>query len=199
MAQLGTVFNANEVEPSQRNFSPMTPGKRLVQIVASGMRKVKPKGDQDPNGDYGEYLSLELEVMDGPDARRKHWENLNLNHSDPQTVEISRQRLREICMAVGKPNISDSEELHFIPMVADFYVHKDKKGIWPDSNRVRAFLSYDGQAPQQPARMPAAAMAGAGGGAGGGWGAATGGGAPSAAMTAVNRPAAAPGAMPWHK
>lgn len=139
MATLGTTFDATGIEPN-KPVEPVPPGRYLSQIVASEMRPTK--------DGMGQYLWLELDVLEGPFAGRKLWDRLNLVNSNPTTVEIAQRRLSAICHAVGRMQVQDSEELHLIPMIADVKVKPPKDG-YGASNTMR-YLPRDGGR-QQPA------------------------------------------------
>lgn len=142
MAKLG--FDASNVEPLQ-GYQVLPAGKYLVQIVASEMRVTK--------SGQGQYLWLELDVLEGPYAGRKLFDQLNLVNANPQTVEIAQRTLSAICHAVGKLQVQDSEELHLVPMLVDVKVEPPKNG-YGESNKIR-YLPRD-DAPAQPARAAAA-------------------------------------------
>ena len=62
MAQLGGTFDANSVAP-QTPFEVIPPGKYRVHIVDSDMRPT--------NDGNGQYLWLEMEILDGEQQGRK--------------------------------------------------------------------------------------------------------------------------------
>jgi len=113
MANLGTTFDASAVDPTS-TYDVLPPGKYTVQIVNSEMRPTS-------NG-LGQYLWLELDVLDGEHAGRKLFDRLNLVNANTQTVEIAQRTLSAICHATGKMQVTDSEELHLIPLQADVTV-----------------------------------------------------------------------------
>ncbi len=102
-------FNANEVDPNV-GFDPIPAGKYLCAITSSEMKPTK--------AGNGEYLELELEVVDGPHTGRKLWDRLTLRHPNETTVKIARGNLSAICRAVGVMAPRDSCELHNLPLVA---------------------------------------------------------------------------------
>jgi hypothetical protein len=126
MANLGD-FDASRVDPATP-FEPLPPGKYKVQITQSEMRPTKDGS--------GSYLWLELDVLEGEHAGRKLFDRLNLNNSNPQTVEIAQRTLSSICYAVGRLKVSDSSDLHLIPMTVDVRV-RPPKGEYDASNRIR--------------------------------------------------------------
>lgn len=145
-------FDASSVEPAQP-FEVLPPGKYEVQIVQSEMRATK-------SGD-GQYLWLEMDILSGPYTGRKMWDQLNLRNKNQQTVEIAQRTLSAICHAVGKVLVSDSEELHFKPLLATVKTDPagpDKYGVQRDArNRIAGYAAVDGMAQPRPtaARQPA--------------------------------------------
>lgn len=77
MARLGETFDATTIEPL---LEALPPGRYVVQIVNSEMRPTK--------DGMGQYLWLELDVLEGEHAGRKLFDQLNLVNANPTTVEI---------------------------------------------------------------------------------------------------------------
>lgn len=100
-------FDAHEVEPNI-GFDPIPAGKYLAVINSSEMKPTK--------AGTGEYLELELEVIEGPHKGRKLWDRLTLRHPNDLTVQIAKGTLSSICRAVGVMKPNDSVELHNLPM-----------------------------------------------------------------------------------
>jgi len=98
------------------SFEPLPAGKYLCIITNSEMKPTK-------NG-AGEYLQLELEVIDGPHKGRKVWDRLTLKHPNELTVRIARGTLAQIRQATGVTNPRDSCELHNLPLVASVGLKK---------------------------------------------------------------------------
>lgn len=166
MASFGHTFDASAVEPNT-GYEVYPPAKYLVQIVASEMRPTK--------DGHGQYLFIELDILDGPYAGRKIFDRLNLVNANPDTVQIAQRTLSAICRAVGKLQVSNSEQLHLIPLIADVRV-RPPKGQYGESNSIR-YLPRSG--------APAAGMA-----------------APAAAQPAIATPqpaAPAAGGLPWKR
>jgi len=101
-------FNANEIDPNVA-FEPIPAGDYLAVVVATEMKPTK-------NGS-GEYLQLEIEVLDGPHKGRKVWDRLMLKHTNSQTVAIARSTLSALCRSVGVMQPRDSIELHNLPVL----------------------------------------------------------------------------------
>ena len=141
MARLGETFDATTVEPN-KPLEALPPGRYVVQIVNSEMRPTK--------DGMGQYLWLELDVLEGEHAGRKLFDRLNLVNANPTTVEIAQRTLSAICHATGLMQVDDSEQLHLIPLIADVKVQPPKNGY--DASNTLRYLSLDsGQ--QQPAAI----------------------------------------------
>lgn len=115
---LGEPTTAQELLPA---------GKYRAQIVESEMRVTK-------NG-MGQFLWLMLDILEGEYKGRKIFDHLNLVNPNPTTVEIAQRTLSAICHATGKMHVSDSEELHLIPMTIQVKVKPPKNG-YGESNAV---------------------------------------------------------------
>ncbi len=116
MAQLGGTFDASQVDPNQPHET-LPPGDYRMQIIASEMRVTK--------AGNGQYLWLEMEVLDGAMAGKKVFDRLNLVNPNRQAEEIAQRTLSAICHAVGRMQVADSEELHFKPMLVKVVVDKE--------------------------------------------------------------------------
>jgi hypothetical protein len=153
MASFGQTFDASSVEPSS-NYDVLPPGKYLGQIVASEMRATKDGA--------GQYLYLEVDILEGQYAGRKLFDRLNLVNANPDTVQIAQRTLSSICRAVGKMQVSNSEQLHLVPMTLDVRV-RPPKGLYGESNSIR-YLPRGGSAgagaqPSAPFAAPSTPVA----------------------------------------
>ncbi|WP_203072199.1 DUF669 domain-containing protein [Falsiroseomonas ponticola] len=156
MAQLNQHFDASAVEPAAP-FELLPPGRYTVQIVQSEMRATR--------AGNGQYLWLEMDVIEGPHQGRKIWDNLNLVNPNQQTVEIAQRTLSAICHAVGQLQVTDSEQLHFRPMQVTLAVEVDTRDkLRPaeeqrKQNKVKGYVAAGGAAPPRPATGPSPAPA----------------------------------------
>ena len=71
-------------------------------------------------------------------------------NANPDAVQIAQRTLSSICRAVGKLQVSNSEQLHLIPLIADVRV-RPPKGMYGESNSIR-YLPRNAS----PAHTPAA-------------------------------------------
>ena len=145
MASFGHTFDASTVEPSTP-FDVLPPAKYLVQVVASEMRPTK--------DGLGQYLLLELDVLEGQYAGRKLFDRLNLVNANPDAVQMAQRSLSALCRAAGKMQVSNSEQLHLTPIRVEVKV-RPPKGQYGESNSIRYLTSSD--APPAAAHTPPAA------------------------------------------
>ncbi|WP_203077377.1 DUF669 domain-containing protein [Falsiroseomonas ponticola] len=160
MASLNGTFDATEVAPAVP-LEVLPPGKYLAHLIESEMLPTK-AGD-------GQLLKLVFEVLEGPSARRKIFDQLNLVNRNEQTVEIAQRTLSAICHAVGQVHVSDSEQLHFKPLIVTLKVEpagNDKYGVYREArNKVAGYSAANTSAsgnssaprPASPGPHPAAA------------------------------------------
>ena len=139
MANLGEVFDATTVDPS--TSYPVYPAdKYRVEIIKSDMMPTK-------NGD-GQFLLLEMAILDGPYKDGKITDRLNLVNQNQTAQEIAQRALSAICHATGVMQVSDSEQLHFKPLMAELRVRPagpDKSGVLRDAqNEVRGYTATAG-------------------------------------------------------
>ena len=148
MARFDTSFDATSVEPATAQEL-LPAGKYRAQIVESEMRVTK-------NG-MGQFLWLMLDILEGEHKGRKIFDQLNLVNPNPTTVEIAQRTLSAICHATGKMHVSDSEELHLIPMTIQVKIRPPKNG-YGESNAV-AYLPPDRAAAARATKPASAAPA----------------------------------------
>jgi hypothetical protein len=126
MAKLGGTFDASGVEPNAP-LEALPPGDYKVQILQSEMRVTK--------AGTGQILWLDMEVREGPLKGRHVYDQLNLINPNPTAEEIAQRTLSAICHAVGKLQVADSEELHFLPLLVRVAVkpngYNEVKGYKP--------------------------------------------------------------------
>lgn len=147
MANLGNTFDASAVEPSApREIIP--PGEYKAYIVGSEMKQTR--------AGTGEYLALDFAIIEGEYEHRHLWANLNLINPNAQAVEIAERDLSAICRAVGRMQVSDSEELHNLPLLITVKVKPagpDKGGVMREAqNEISGYKPADGAAPKTIAR-----------------------------------------------
>jgi len=147
MARFDTSFDATSVEPTTA-YELLPAGKYRAQIVEGEMRVTK-------NG-MGQFLWLMIDILEGEQKGRKIFDQLNLVNPNPTTVEIAQRTLSAICHATGKMHVSDSEELHLIPMTIQVKIKPPKNG-YGESNGIAYLPPEKGAAGTSRAAKPAPA------------------------------------------
>jgi len=144
-------FTASAIQlPDKPTFEDLPAGQYEMMIIRSSKKQTR-------NGD-GWFLELEMQVLSGKHANRRHWERLNLNNQNPTTVRIAEEALAKLCLAINVDVVSDSNELHDKPFTA--VVKPDKKD--PARTRVVDYFVAD-SAPEtkpQATHAPKAAASG---------------------------------------
>jgi len=145
MAELGYEVDQNDL---QQTFEPVPAGEYIAVIEDSDYVENK--------SGTGRMLKLTLQIIDGPMAGRKIFENLNLENVSKQAETIARQTLNSIGVATGVLRIKDSAQLHNIPMLIDVRVKESE--AYGKQNNVKKYSPASGQ-PQRPAVSAPAAQA----------------------------------------
>ena len=103
-------------------------------------------------------LKLRFDIMEGEFENRVVFDQPCYQHTNAQTQLIAQQRLKDICAAIGhKGPFSDSEILHYHPLMIKVGIRVDKTGQYEPQNEVKAVKAIG--APAAPARPPAAGVA----------------------------------------
>lgn len=134
MAELGS-FNPDAVSDDREIIEP---GNYTAQIIESSLAETK---------SGGQMLRLTWEIIDGPKAKRRVWENLNIINSNPDAQAIAERSLKRICAAVGHAGVlSNSESLHFIPCEITVAI-QPAKGEYGESNQVKGYKAVGAAGP----------------------------------------------------
>lgn len=132
MAELPSVFNAANNE-KMGSFEPIPAGWYSAEIIRSEMMDTKAK-----NGN--KYLKLRFKILDGDYEGRYVFNNLNLINQNQQAVEIAKKELASICESCEVDEISDSEELHNVPIGIRLTI-REANAQWPASNEIKEYCS----------------------------------------------------------
>lgn len=151
MAQLGTMFDAEAVEPTTA-YEVLPKGKYLCVAIASEMKTNKAQ--------TGEYLQITFEVVEGEHKGRKIFERLNIRNQNKTAEDIAQRTLSALCRSTGVMKLTDSEQLHDIPVFLDVMV-EEGKGEYGPQNRIKGYLPASAQAAPAPSKTSAPAYAAA--------------------------------------
>lgn len=139
--------DTTNIDPASR-FEVIPRGLYPVEIVAS-----EEKATQDGKGTY---IELEMSIIDGPYTNHKLWDRLNLKNPNQQAVEIAQRTLAQICHAVNRIGVTESEQLHNKAMLADVRVRPartdPKTGKqYDESNEIKGYKPINAQTGAAPA------------------------------------------------
>ena len=109
-------FNASAIEPAApRSYQPLPAGSYEMMVTASDVKATKTG--------TGHYVELEMQVTDGEHSGRRHWERLNIDNPNKQAEEIAKKALAALCLAIGRPDIKDTDDLLDTPFTAVVEIH----------------------------------------------------------------------------
>lgn len=140
---------ASHVAPPRPELGPLPAGMYPVIAVESALK--------DNSAGTGQFLAFTLQVIDGEFSGRKLWDNLNVNHPNKTAEDIARRQLQELCLAAGVSNLTNTEQLHDRPVLANVEIDRKDK----TRNRITGYASvsaaqgFSPAARQAPASTPA--------------------------------------------
>lgn len=143
MADLGETFDANTVEPNTpRDLKPK--GWYPGMIVEDERRSTK-------DNDGSEYLNIKLiHINPSPYEGQPEWDILNLwNKKSEKAVQIARGTLSAIGRATGVTTITDSSQLHNLPLMFKLGIETGSDG--KERNKIEGYKSKDGTQAAPPA------------------------------------------------
>lgn len=129
MAGIGH-WNTDE-HSSEPVFEAFPPGLYNLQVTNSD---VKPTKDG-----KGKYIYVEMTILDGAYAGKKVFDRINLWNANPTAVRIAEVSFNRLCLACGKRQITDTNELHGIPFVAEISVDEPQNG-YSAQNRIEKYM-----------------------------------------------------------
>ena len=129
MAELPSVFDTDDVDD---DLIPEAWYPAL--IVKSTLKDTKAK--------TGKLINLQFKIIEGEYAKRVVFTNLNIVNQNPTAEAIAKRELKQICDAVGVKSISDTNELHGIPMEIKI-VHSEATAAYPAKEEVKGFRALD--------------------------------------------------------
>jgi hypothetical protein len=124
-------FNAREVEPAKPRDSEAIPAGWYRAWIIGSEKKPTKRGD-------GSYLELVWEVVDGPHAKRKVWDRLNIDNPSKVAQDIGREALSAICHAINVLELTHSGQLH--GEVCAIKVAIEKNPGYSDKNKITGYL-----------------------------------------------------------
>lgn len=158
----GVAFNFDATNaPTSAPLDPLPAGWYNVKIIET-------EAKQTAANDGQAYLKLTLEVLDGPFAGRKVFDQLNLWNNNPTTVEIAYKTMATIQHSIGLLRIEHTDQLLNIPLKAKVKLTPARTETNPDGtpgkhyeakNDVRGYDAYNSN--HEVVAAPAGGVAGA--------------------------------------
>lgn len=152
MANLGGTYTAGD--DVIKGGGPLPKGEYVACVVKSDFKEAKNFHETG-----NKFIELEFEVYEGEYQGRRFWKNINLVNASAKAQEIGQREWNTILHACGKLSVSDTEEVHGIPMRV--FVGFEKGNA--DRNDPKSFKSYN----STPSGPPAGAVQNGGASAGG--------------------------------
>ena len=145
-------FDASGIDTTSQ-FDAIPAGDYEAMVTASEMKTTK--------DGTGQYLEMTVEIQTGQFQGRRMWDRLNLQNRNPKAVEIAQKQLAQLCHATGVLQVTDSQQLHYRPVVMKVAVKNDpERG---PSNEIKGYKAKGTTQPQaqafQAPRAPAAPAA----------------------------------------
>ena len=135
-------FDASKVEPNQ-GFTPIPAGDYPAVVIDSKMKPTK--------AGTGQYLELQLQILNGKFQNRRLFDRLNLQNPNAQAVQIAKGTLSAICRAINVLTPNDSSELHNKPLTISVKVKNDNQGN--PQNEISGYKPRQTSAPSQQPNM----------------------------------------------
>lgn len=135
MADLGKEFDANEAPSSNGNFDVIPAGTKAVAVLDKSEYKDTTSGD-------GKRLACEFLIVEGEHEGRRVFEGFNLVNKNPKAEVIANAQFADLCKATGVIKLSDSSELHGIPVIIKIGVQA-ANGQYEAKNTVKGFAAVE--------------------------------------------------------
>lgn len=139
----GQAFDSQSVEPHEARGGVMPAGTYSLEVVDAEVKPTK-KGD-------GTLLAISFAVIDPEQfAKRRVFENLCIQHPNPQTEQIAQGKLSALCRAVGIVQLDDTDQLLGRVVRARVKI-RPAQGQYEEQNEIAA---YETAAVPPPATPP---------------------------------------------
>lgn len=141
-------FDASAVSPDVA-FGPIPAGQYIAQVVDSDLKTNR--------AGTGQYIALQIEILDGEFKGRRVFSNLTISHTNKTAERIGQAHLSALCRAVGVMQLTDTAQLHGRPIKITVRIRKDEK--YGESNEVTGFEPASASVAQPTAAVAAAPAA----------------------------------------
>lgn len=136
MTALPQGFDATQIAPDQgqgKGGLPVSPPEGHVVMIVGG--------EYNLNKSKVQQLQIDYQIIEGPSTGEEGSEYFQINHSNPQVVEIAFKQLSALCHITGNPGAKNIEDLFFVPL----RVKVQQQTGNPKYTEVAARLHIDGK------------------------------------------------------
>lgn len=126
---------ASHVSAPAPSREPLPNGMYQVIVISSDLKPTQ--------AGTGEFIEFTLQIVDGQYAGRRVWDRLNVSNPNKTAEDIAKRQLQELCLAAGVTNLTDTEQLHDVPVLCE--IGLDRKD--PSRNRVMGYQAVAGARP----------------------------------------------------
>jgi len=91
----------------------------------------------------GEYLQVNIEIIDGNYKGRFVVERFNIVNENPATVQISKKILSKLCKAVGLKSFDDTDELVGKDLTFEWELNDEYSGTGRTKNYAKKEISVE--------------------------------------------------------
>jgi hypothetical protein len=132
-------------------------------------KNFRPESDVLPEGEYlaaiteseikvtkagtGHYLELRWTVLEGEEKGRPVWQRINIDNPSKKAVAMAQRDLWELCHALGVLQLSDSSQLHDIPVNIQVRIETGGDG-YDDQNVIGRFPKPQASASDSSGDVP---------------------------------------------
>ena len=143
--ELPEIFDASTHEGTS-DLDVIPAGWYPAQIIESAVR--------DASNGNGTYLLAVFQILSGEHAGRQIYQNVTLQNSVQQAVEIGQRLLTDIYTAAGITTpTKDIGVIKFKPVMVRVGIKHDKNGVYPDRNIIGSVRPPDYQ-PKRGRNIP---------------------------------------------
>lgn len=124
--------------PPRTSPDPVPNGWYRAMVVESAVKPTKESG--------GKYLQLDWQILDGDHKGRIIWDRLNVQNPIATAQKIGQESLSAVCHVTGVLKLTNSAQLHNIPVMIKVVVKQKDKNYDPQ-NEVKGYKPVEGAAP----------------------------------------------------
>lgn len=138
-------FNIDDYEETSTQRGAIPAGE-YPAIIIDTQEKISKAGNR--------MIEITLQIIGGEYQNSLQWDRLNIWHPNERPRNIAREKLNNICKAIGVKSPSDTTLLHNKPFLVEIFVSTDTyNGQTRKVNRVKGYAKLE--RPQQPVQQPA--------------------------------------------